>query len=156
MNSSTAVETVWRQLGQMYGSPFGEKFGPVPRDGAWVDALKDLRNDQVRSALTKIRNNAVPLYEVDLPKFLTLARNSQPPSTYNPPPECDDFHRFGQRCLLKFILSSNHEIKPEALRDLVEIKNRLVDDFRSMHRETQDVTAQQMREAMLVAFGRAA
>jgi hypothetical protein len=155
MSSCTAVETVWRQLGQMYGSPFGEKFGPVPKDGAWVDALKDLRMDQVRSALTRIRNNATPLYEIDLPKFLQLARNAQPPSTYTPAPSFDDFHRFGQRCLMKFVLAAETTVAAERMRDLVEAKNRLVNDFRSLNGECE-VTAEEMREALFRAFERVA
>jgi hypothetical protein len=77
-----------------------------------------------------------------------------PANTYTPPPNFDDFHRFGQRCLMKFVMGANCEFTAERMRDLVEAKNRLVNDFRAMHREAE-VTAQEMRDALFRAFERA-
>jgi hypothetical protein len=77
-----------------------------------------------------------------------------PANTYTAPdPSFDDFHRFGQRCLMKFATSYGGTLSAEQMRDLVEEKNRLVSDFRAMHRE-DEVTAEQMREALFRAFER--
>jgi hypothetical protein len=78
---------------------------------------------------------------------------AKPTTTYEPGPDVDRFHAFGQRCLMKFLLSADGEISAVQLRNLVEHKNRLVQDFRSMSSECE-VTGDQIREALFKAFDR--
>ena len=118
--------------------------------------------DDLKSAhLSSVRERAKYLRACGKTRFTANDLRPEPeaapvPSTYTPPdPSFDDFHRFGQRCLMKFVLGQSG-LSAEQMRDLVEHKNRLVNDFRAMHRETQDVTAEQMREALFGAFERVA
>lgn len=79
---------------------------------------------------------------------------AKPANAYAPPPEYPKFHTFGQRCLLKFLLESETTPSEAQLAQLVAVKNKLLGDFRAMDREGEEVTADQVREAMFRAFNR--
>ena len=115
---------------------------------------EDLKNVH----LSEVRERAKYLRSCGKSRFTANDLKPEKPAavvnTYTPPDPFDNFHRFGQRCLMKFLLSAKEQISPEMVQELNEHKSRLVCDFREMHKETQDVTAEQMREALFTAFGR--
>lgn len=80
MASQTPWERVSKQMVQMFGPPFTEKFGA--KNDAWEAALKGLEYGQVSAGLTKVRNGALKFYELDLPRFLELCR--PPPAPMAP------------------------------------------------------------------------
>ena len=66
----------------------------------------------------------------------------------------DDYHCFGQRCLLRFLMSRGG-VDPAILPRIVEAKNKVVSDYRLIGTEDH-VTADEMREALFAAFEKAA
>lgn len=145
----------------MYGTRLTRDFGESVPD-PWRSAIKTLTDVQIQRGLRRL-TAAGSASTPTLPQFVKACKTAgddegevRPAHTYLPGPSYDDFHIFGQRCLLKFALSADTAFSAEQMRDLVEHKNRLVSDFRDMHRETQDVTAEQMREGLFAAFARIA
>lgn len=85
--SSLSVERVWKQFGQMFGTRWAEQFGPNPND-EWIGALGDLRPDQIRRALSKIRVAPLPYpgWLPSMPEFLAFARSIHVMPTPKPEP----------------------------------------------------------------------
>jgi hypothetical protein len=85
-------------------------------------------------------------------------RNRRPAQTSVPatavPPAFDSLHAFGQRCLMRWLLQ-NGPVTDEHLARLIQVKNRLVGQFRQVRTEC-DITAEEVRESLLEAFRRAA
>ena len=67
-----AAERLWQRLGEMFGTRFAEAYGPRPPD-SWVEAVGELRYDQIRGALAKIRNAGLA-HPPTLPEFLGFAK----------------------------------------------------------------------------------
>ena len=65
-------------------------------------------------------------------------------------PQCDHFHGFGQRCLLRF-LRERGGVDAAVLPRLVAEKNRLLDQYRIIATE-EEITADELRERLLTAF----
>lgn len=132
MNSSqaAAADRLWQRFGEMYGARFFESFGPKPSD-SWKDAVKELRPDQVRGALGKIRNSGAA-HPPSLPEFIALAKNvkHQEFTKQAEKPVGDDFQLLGNRWLLGYLLKSA-PIPDDVVPWLVELKNRIVEDFRN-------------------------
>lgn len=67
----------------------------------------------------------------------------------------DEFDSRGNYCLLRHLLAVKKQPDDTTLRQLVDTKERLVHDFRGMNREVE-IEAEEMRLALLAAFGRIA
>lgn len=68
-----AAERLWLRLGEMFGTRFAESYGPQP-PRSWVEAVGDLRYDQIAGALVRIRN-ANLAHPPTLPEFIGYAKN---------------------------------------------------------------------------------
>jgi hypothetical protein len=64
----------------MFGFVWVDKFGSEPSD-TWIDALAEMSYPQVSTALTKVRNTAMPYpgWLPSLPEVLAFARSTPPP-----------------------------------------------------------------------------
>lgn len=139
----------------MYGPRFLRDYGNTAPP-VWQSAIRTLTDAQIQRGMRRLAaagSGSVPT----LPVFVKACRQpgddegeTRPASTYLPPPSYDDFHAFGQRCLFAFIRTQDR-ISDPTLKALVSVKNKLVNDFREMHRE-DEVTAEQVREALMRAF----
>lgn len=69
-------------------------------------------------------------------------------------PAFDAMHGFGQRCLMRWLFERG-PVDELRLTRLIAEKNRLVADFREIAR-SEEVTAEEVRQAMFGAFARAA
>lgn len=156
--SESAADRLWLRFGEMFGARFAEQFGPKPSE-MWIDAVKELRNDQIRGALRRILN-AGAAHPPSLPEFIALAKNVSPPP---PPPvrsDYDNYAAWGNRSLTTFLLVRASPIfagpdpewrgvAPDELKRLVEVKNRFVDEMRAANVEGD---VREWRETMFAAF----
>lgn len=85
-------------------------------------------------------------------------RHRRAPTAESPPvapaPQFDHFHGFGQRCLLRFLRSVGG-VDDGTLGRLVAEKNRLLGQYRLIATE-EEITADELRERLLVSFARIA
>jgi hypothetical protein len=129
---------------------FGKSCSDTLVDAYWT-ALKHHRlpalEREVQRCITSSRH---------MPKPVDLRPESEPPvqTTLVPDaaPKLDNFERFGNRCLLKFLLTQG-AASEVSLQAMVSEKDRLVTDFRDMHNE-DPVTAQEMRDALMSRFAK--
>lgn len=153
-NSST-VDRVWQSLGQMYGSPFAEKFGPAEKNraGEWADMLGGLRAEQIRGALTKIRNGAMPLYELDLPKFRQLANNTHPAHIEQRMVDTrNKFECFADTLMLNFLMRQPPTSKA-CLLAMIAAKDRIAQQYALIDSE-EHVEPEVMRGSLHEAWGK--
>lgn len=129
-SQTAAADRLWQRFGEMFGARFFESFGPKPSE-SWTDAVKELRHDQVRAAIGKIRNSGAA-HPPSLPEFVALAKNVKPQEFNRPAdkPVGDDYVLLGNRWLLAFLLRTGG-VPEDAIPWLVELKNRIVEDYRS-------------------------
>lgn len=143
-----AAERLWQRFGEMFGSRFFESYGQKPSD-SWKEAVKELRTDQVKAALSKVRNSGAA-HPPSLPEFVALARNVKPQAPrVEVPPAYDPFHGFGQRCLLQFVLHHEQQLDEQQLVRLAEVKNRIVEQHRA---DGDSGDAKEWGEVLLEAF----
>ena len=150
MNSSqtAAADRLWQRFGEMFGARFFESFGPKPSE-SWQEAVKELRHDQVRQALSKVRNSG-SAFPPSLPEFVALAKNVRVVEQQPAKPQPFDWYKgFGNHTLLKFLVKSP-EVTPEQLQALVVRKNQLVEECRRA--KGQDSEADEWRALMLDEF----
>lgn len=124
--ADNASARLWDRFGEMFGARFYESFGSVPSQ-SWKDAVCELRADQVKAALSKIRNSGSP-HPPSLPEFVALAKNVTIVHLAPSAPRYDDYHALGQKWLLGFLIT--HDVTQEKLPGVVAVKNRIVDQFR--------------------------
>jgi hypothetical protein len=143
----------------MYGSRLTRDFGDSVPD-PWKSAIKSLTDSQIQKGLRRL-TAAGSASTPTLPGFVKACKTvgddegeGRQAASYLPPPSFDDFHCFGQRALFAFVRKAGY-VSEETLQALVTEKNRLVNDFRAMNAE-EEVTAAQMREALMKAFERIA
>ena len=147
--TENASRRLWDRLGEMFGARFYDQYGSEPSQ-SWKDAVRELRPDQVKAALTKIRNSGT-VYPPPLPEFIALARNVQPPKPVEDnASDYDYLHCFAQRCLMKFLLTEGEATEPSLQSMLVE-KNRIVENCRSIATE-EKLTAEEVRESLFKSF----
>lgn len=148
-----AADRLWQRFGEMFGSRFFESYGPKPSK-SWIDACKDLRNDQVKGALNRIRNSGGP-HPPSLPEFIALARNiavQQPHYELEKPP-LDVLACHGNRCLYVFLMNKNAGASRPALAAMVAEKDRVIEQYRSVTQE--DPTASlEIRDKLMEVFER--
>lgn len=146
MNSSqtAAADRLWQRFGEMFGARFFESFGPKPSE-SWTDAVKELRNDQVRAALSKVRNSGAP-HPPSLPEFIALAKNFQPyPEKQAAPVPPHPLQGAANSALLS-LLRDGGAASEDCIRQLVAIKNRIVESM------PLDADQAEVRDVLLGAF----
>jgi hypothetical protein len=70
--SASAYQRVSKQMVQMFGPQWVDKFGKT--NDAWETALKDLTYSQIGVGLAKVMRGSLKFYEIDLPNFLELCK----------------------------------------------------------------------------------
>lgn len=125
--TENASRRLWDRFAEMFGARFYDQFGSDPSP-AWRDAVEELRADQIKSALTKIRNSGAQ-YPPALPEFIALARSQRLPQPAEPAPQYDHFHCFGQLQFFKFLRL--HQVSNDQLPKLIQRKNEIIDAARN-------------------------
>lgn len=126
--ADNASKRLWDRFGEMFGARFYDQFGSEPSE-AWVEAVTEVRGDQIKSALTKIRNSGAQ-YPPSLPEFLALARAQRFPQAANEPTtHLDHFDRFGNIQFFKFLRL--YDTTPAQLPTLLERKREIIDAARN-------------------------
>lgn len=151
-SNSPAAERLWQRFGEMFGARFFDAFGPKPSE-SWRDAVDDLRADQIRGALTRIRNSGSP-HPPSLPEFVSLAKNiSVQQQQAEPERVVDGTTAWANRCLLVFLVK--HGPFDEAvLQRLVAVKNRIA--AQRTDGGISDEEGPEWRDAILAAFTKTA
>lgn len=146
-----AADRLWQRFGEMFGSRFFESYGQKPSE-SWKEAVKELRNDQVKTALAKVRNGGSP-HPPSLPEFLSLAKNVRPVELRTEPPKPFDWYQgFGQHTLLRFLVLTTQDVDETLLTRLVVIKNKLLEQCRAANGKEE---AEEWRALMLDEFAKA-
>src|SRR5688572_22845380 len=78
MSAQTPYQRVTKQMIQMFGPQWTEKYGL--KNESWEEALKPLSYAQVTAGLQKVLHGALKFYEIDLPRFIELCK--PPPAPY--------------------------------------------------------------------------
>lgn len=150
-NSSPAAERLWQRFGEMFGARFFESFGPKPGE-SWRDAVDELRHDQIKAALSKIRNSGSP-HPPSLPEFVALAKNVRLPEP-SAGAEFDVFHRLGQLAMLSF-LRTNGAASEDSLRKVVAAKNEIITSARPSDRhKPSEAELREVSDVLEAAFKR--
>lgn len=124
--TESASRRLWDRFAEMFGARFYDQFGSEPSP-AWRDAVEELRADQIKSALTKVRNSGAQ-YPPALPEFVALARSQRLQQPAEPVSQYDHFHCFGQLQMLKFLRLNN--VHNDQLPTLIARKNEIIDAAR--------------------------
>jgi hypothetical protein len=124
--AEVASERLWDRFGEMFGARFYDQFGKDPST-SWKDAVKELRPDQVKAALTRVRNSGAQ-YPPGLPEFVAMAKCQRIAQPEAPKPEYDHFHCFGQLQFFRFL--QLHEVRNAELPALIRRKNEIIDAAR--------------------------
>jgi len=126
--ADNASKRLWDRFADMFGARFYDQYGSEPSE-AWIEAVGEVRGDQIKSALTKIRNSGAQ-YPPSLPEFLALARSQrQPQQSPIDAQHFDHFDRFGNLQFFKFLRL--YDTTPEQLPALLERKRDIIDAARS-------------------------
>lgn len=126
--ADNASRRLWDRFGEMFGARFYDQFGSEPSE-AWVEAVGEVRADQIKSALTKIRNSGAQ-FPPSLPEFLALARSQRPPQAEErgSGPKLDHFARFGNIQFFKFLRM--HDVQNSQLPALIKRKDEIIEAAR--------------------------
>lgn len=124
--ADNASRRLWDRFAEMFGARFYDQYGSDPSE-AWTEAVVELRGDQVKSALTKIRNSGAQ-YPPSLPEFLALARSQRPPQKFDHSSDLDKFDRFGNIQFRKFL--HLYDTTPAQLPELLRRKREVIDAAR--------------------------
>lgn len=151
-SSVDASERLWKRFGEMFGDRFFTQYGAKPND-SWREAVKELRGDQVREALTKIRNGG-SAYPPSLPEFMGLAKNVAPPrSDADLRPAVDIFAAYGNRALYSWLWTKDHAPSRASLAKILAEKERICDAYRSICTEEPEASLE-LRDKLFDAWDR--
>lgn len=149
--NSGASKRLWDRFAEMFGARFYDQFGTEPSE-SWKSAVSELRNDQVKAALAKVRNGGSQ-YPPSLPEFIALARNVKAPQEQpKPAMQLDDFTAFANRRLFEYLRLCGG-VSEVQLPRLVAEKNRLAQQFREVDTE-ETVTETEFAAALKKAWDR--
>lgn len=124
--ADNASKRLWDRFGEMFGARFYDQFGSEPSE-AWTEAVTEVRADQIKSALTKIRNSGAQ-YPPSLPEFLALARSQRAPQPKDDAVRFDHFEAFGNIQFFKFLRL--YDTTPAQLPALLDRKREIIDAAR--------------------------
>lgn len=146
MNSSqtAAADRLWQRFGEMFGARFFESFGPKPSE-SWTDAVKELRHDQVRGALGKIRNSGSP-HPPSLPEFIALAKNVQPHPQKQAAPTAIHPLQAAANGALMALQRDKGAASEACIRHLAQLKNQIVGQL------SPDSDPAEVRDVLIGAF----
>lgn len=151
--NSTAADRLWKNFAEMFGTAWFDKFGTKANE-SWVSAVKDLRPEQIRLALTKVRNASPPYpsWLPTLPEFMALARNAAPLRPASASMQLDDFTAFANRRLYEYLRLCGG-VDEAMLPRLVAEKNRLAKQFLEVDSEER-VDEKEFRTALQKGWNR--
>lgn len=127
--ADNASKRLWDRFGEMFGARFYDQFGSEP-SRSWIVAVDEVRADQIKAALSKIRNSGSQ-YPPSLPEFLALARSQrlqQPAEQSSNLVQFDHFECFGNIQFFKFLRL--YDVKQEQLPELLSRKREIIDAAR--------------------------
>lgn len=141
----TPRERVWKQMVQMFGPQWIDKWGPT--NEVWDDALKPLTYSQVTAGLKAVMHGKLKYYELDLPNFLALCRPVVPiesrqvllpgrPDWQNGMVQQEiDMHRFAAIKWLKWMVKKPDLLSDQQVNAMRLSTRRITHDFYEMRRE---------------------
>jgi hypothetical protein len=144
-----AGEIVWKDFRETFGAAWLDKFGTYASD-TWIGELKHLKSQQVRGALSKIRQYKPPYpgWVPNLPEFLGFARSLEVHQTVQ---RETTFKGNGVDMTANLILLQYLRRKgactPQSLKEILRHKNICSEAFRGIITEEQ-VTKGEFQDAL--------
>lgn len=146
MNSSqtAAADRLWQRFGEMFGARFFESFGPKPSE-SWTDAVRELRHDQVKGALSRIRNSG-SAHPPSLPEFISLAKGIQLQPQKQSVQEAMHPLQAAANSALLSLLRDKGPASQDCIKQLVALKNQIVGQL------PMDSDIAEVRDVLQAAF----
>ena len=153
----TKTEHVWAALTDMYGSKFISAYGDKPLQ-MWAQIIENIPQYKIERGLRKllVKGSGTP---PTLPQFnaacvYTDEDDQAPiqPSHQIEEKQYDGVHRHSQRVMLNYLLTRN--VNDKHLPKMVEVKNAIANDFRSLFNEGENPTGTELWKALDNAFDR--
>lgn len=141
----TASERVWKQMIQMFGPQWIEKWGKS--NEVWDAALKELSYAQVTHGLKQVLQGKLKYYEIDLPNFLTLCRPTAPTEAAKPVQSAQlgwqrgmskeeiDLHCTVNMVMLSWRREQTVDVTTEQAQAMWKSARRIAHDFFEMRQE---------------------
>ena len=136
------------------------EYGDLPPH-SWVFAISELRDHQIERGIRKLINKGGASAPT-LPQFVSACKWSDesdqeptqsnvalPESPYNEP-----VWSHGQKCLLAFLWKSSKTYSDNQIKEMIVIKNKLVNDFKYVLAEDSSLTGAEIRNALFAAWGK--
>ena len=156
------IETIWAALTDMYGSKFLSAYGEKPSQ-MWTVAINGFKEFEIQRGLRKLlhKGSGTP---PTLPQFVAACKYSEDEDT-RPNPSTSALPRIpsqfdepvwshGQKCLFSFLWKSTKQYSDEQIKQMIEIKNRKVSDFKAILAEDSNLTGGEIRDALFAAWSR--
>lgn len=151
---------VWTSLCEMFGSKFASNYGDKPSQ-MWAMSINGFKDYEIQRGLRKLlhKGSGTP---PTLPQFIAACKYSEDEDTPAPtqalPKIASQFDEpvwcHGQKCLMIFLWKSTRKYTEDELKKLVEIKNRLVHDYKRILAEDSSLTGGDIRDALFNAWAR--
>lgn len=151
-----ASET-WTALAEMYGGRLTRDLGEsVPE--TWRRTITGLKDYEIQRGLARLLKGG-QASAPSLPQFVkackTIGDDDGPSAPNNsntlPAPDYDVYHSHGQRCLMKYIFT-NGAASDISLRKMLLSKGKIVNDFRAIAADGDEVTGSEIRDALFKSW----
>ena len=161
VNKQDRALKVWTSLCEMFGSRFQSNYGEAPSQ-MWIESINGFKDYEIQRGLRKLlhKGSGTP---PTLPQFIAACKYSEeedstPSSTVALPRIASQYDEpvwcHGQKCLLAFLWKSSRKYTEEELKKLIEIKNKLVHDYKRILAEDDTLTGGNIRDALFNAWAR--
>lgn len=146
----------------MFGSKFISNYGEKPSQ-MWTASINGFKDYEIQRGLRKLlyKGSGTP---PTLPQFMAACKYSEDedsapnPSIIALPSQSSQYDEpvwsHGQKCLLTYLWKSSRRYSDDEVKELVKIKNRLVDDFKQVLAEDKNLTGSEIRDAMFTAWAK--
>jgi hypothetical protein len=144
----------------MYGNKFTAAYGESPSQ-MWTVTIAGFKDFEIERGLRKLlfKGSGTP---PTLPQFVAACKYSEDDepisapvdapkiaSQFNEPVWCH-----GQKCFLIFLWKSTRKYSEDEMKKLIDIKNRLVNDYKRILAEDDTLTGGDIRDALFQAWER--
>jgi hypothetical protein len=145
----------------MYGNKFTAAYGESPSQ-MWTVTIAGFKDFEIERGLRKLlfKGSGTP---PTLPQFVSACKYSEeedtPASTrLNAPRIASQYDEpiwcHGQKCLFTYLWISSRKYTEDELQELIQIKNKLVNDFRQVFAEDHSLTGGEIRDALFTAWAK--
>lgn len=146
----------------MFGSKFSSNYGDKPSQ-MWAMSINGFKDYEIQRGLRKLlhKGSGTP---PTLPQFIAACKYSEEedaapnPSTVALPRIASQYDEpvwsHGQKCLMTFLWKSSRKYTEEELKKLIEIKNKLVHDYKRILAEDNSLTGADIRDALFNAWAK--